>query len=89
MKNGFYTALGTPLDSQDNLCAKSFAKQVEDQVTAGASGVLVMGSMGMGPYVRDSEFAKVAKVGLRSGERRMRCFCRRYGQFRHTCFGKN
>ena len=63
MKNGFYTALGTPLDQQDNLVADSFAKQVEDQVAAGASGLLIMGSMGMGPYVKNGEFAKVAKVG--------------------------
>lgn len=63
MKNGFYTALGTPLDNNDNLVADSFAKQVEDQTAAGASGLLIMGSMGIGPYVRNSEFAKVAKVG--------------------------
>jgi len=68
MKNGFYTALGTPLDSSDNLCAKSFAKQVEDQVAAGASGILIMGSMGIGPFIKDSEFAKVAKVGCEAAK---------------------
>ena len=63
MKNGFYTALGTPLDNNDNLVADSFVKQIKDQTAAGASGLLIMGSMGIGPYVKNSEFAKVAKVG--------------------------
>ena len=46
MNNGFFTALGTPLDEFGNLEEKSFIKHVEDQVEAGASGILIMGSMG-------------------------------------------
>ena len=36
------------------------ARQIRQQVDAGVSGLLVMGSMGNQPYIRNSEFAKVA-----------------------------
>lgn len=63
MKNGFFTALGTPFDENGNFLAGSFAKQIEDQIDNGASGLLVMGSMGIEPYIRDCEYASIAKAG--------------------------
>ncbi len=68
MNNGFYTALGTALDAEGNFIASSFEKQVEDQVAAGASGLLVMGSMGMQSSVKNSEFAKVAASGVKAAK---------------------
>ena len=60
MKNGFYTALGTPLDEHGNFMEASFRKQVKDQIAAGASGLLALGSMGCQPAVKTEECPKVA-----------------------------
>ena len=40
MNKGFYTALGTPLDSQGNFCPESMTRQIEMQIDAGVSGLL-------------------------------------------------
>ena len=61
MEKGFYTALGTPLDENRNFCPEGMIRQIEQQIAAGASGLLVMGSMGNESYLRNSEYAKVAK----------------------------
>ena len=53
MKEGFITALGTPLSDDGALVAKSFLKQIDDQIEAGASALLAMGSMGNEAYIRD------------------------------------
>jgi len=60
LKEGFYTALGTPVDNNGNLIADSFQKHVEEQIEAGASGLLAMGSMGIEPYLKQSEYRKIA-----------------------------
>lgn len=64
MKTGFFPALGTPLDEQGYFFEKSFKKQVKDQIAAGAAGLLVMGSMGIEPYIRQSEYFKVAAAAV-------------------------
>ena len=61
MKKGFYTALGTSLNPDFTFCEEGMIEQIEQQIEAGASGLLVMGSMGNMSYLKDSEFAKVAK----------------------------
>ena len=66
MNSGFYTALGTPVDQSGNLVSGSFKKHIEDQIAAGASGLLVMGSMGIEPCIRESEYSLIAKEGARS-----------------------
>jgi 4-hydroxy-tetrahydrodipicolinate synthase len=63
MRQGFYTALGTPLDDNGDLVTSSLQLHVEDQVASGASGLLVMGSMGQQASVKQSEFVKVARLG--------------------------
>ena len=60
MEKGFYTALGTPLDENGNFIPGSMANQIEKQIEAGVSGLLVMGSMGQMSYIKQSEYAKVA-----------------------------
>jgi 4-hydroxy-tetrahydrodipicolinate synthase len=59
--DGFYPALGTPLDSNGSLCKESFSKGIELMTGAGASGVLCMGSMGNMVSIRNEEYATVAR----------------------------
>lgn len=66
MKKGFYTALGTPLDENGNSLSDSMTKQIRQQIEAGASGLLVMGSMGNEAYLRGSEYAKVAACSAKA-----------------------
>ena len=62
MKDGFITALGTPLDGVGDLVETSYQKQIEDQIAAGASALLAMGTMGNGAYIRDNTYPVVARV---------------------------
>lgn len=71
MKKGFYTALGTPLDSSGNFCADSMTRQIEQQIEAGASGLLVMGSMGNEAYLCDCEYPKVAACSAKAAKGRV------------------
>lgn len=64
MKGGFITALGTPFNKNGILMEESFAKHVDDQVEFGALALLVMGSMGIEPYIKGSEYGKTAKVAV-------------------------
>lgn len=60
MEKGFFTALGTPITKNGKLHQDSFTTHIEAQLRVGASGMLVMGSMGIGPYIRDNEYKNVA-----------------------------
>lgn len=62
LKNGFYTALGTPLNERGEIVTNSLVKHIEQQITAEASGLLLMGSMGIQSAIRNSEYPKAAKV---------------------------
>ena len=74
MKAGFVPALGTPLDANGNVCAESFKKQIEDQIQAGAVGLLCMGSMGIQAAIRQDEFANVAKIAVEAAAGRVPVF---------------
>jgi 4-hydroxy-tetrahydrodipicolinate synthase len=56
LKNGFYTAVGTPLDPEGNIIEESLIKQIDDQIEAGASGILLFGTMGIGGCIKTSQF---------------------------------
>ena len=71
MEKGFYTALGTPLDENGNFIPGSMANQIEQQIEAGASGLLVMGSMGQMTYIKQSEYAKVAAESVKAAKGRV------------------
>ena len=71
MEKGFYTALGTPFDAEGHFLADSMARQVEQQIAAGASGLLVMGSMGIETYIKNSEYAKVAEAAAKAAAGRV------------------
>ena len=62
VKNGFYTAMGTPIDEHGDLIEDSFIKHIEQQIALGASGLLVLGSMGIEVYLKNSTIAKAAKI---------------------------
>jgi len=64
MNSGFVPALGTPLDEKGNLLVKSYQAQIKRQLEAGASAMLVMGSMGQQASIKPSECIKVAKAAI-------------------------
>ncbi len=62
MKDGFVTALGTPIESDGTLAEESYRRHIDDQVDAGASALLAMGTMGNEAYLRDTVYPTVAKA---------------------------
>ena len=74
MKAGFVPALGTPLDAKGYVCAESFKKQIEDQIQAGAVGLLCMGSMGMQATIRQDAYPEAAKVAVEAAAGRVPVF---------------
>lgn len=74
LTNGFYTALGTPIDENGNLVAQSLRKHIEDQIKAGASGLLLMGSMGIEAFLKNSTFKETARVGAEANNGRLPLF---------------
>ena len=74
MKAGFVPALGTPLDKNGNLLVESFKKQINDQIDAGAVGILCMGSMGIEAFIRSSVYPQVAKAAVEAAAGRVPVF---------------
>lgn len=74
LKNGFYTALGTPIDDNGDLVAASLKNHIEQQIAAGASGLLLMGSMGQEAYLKLSTFTEAVKVGAEANNGRLPMF---------------
>lgn len=66
MNYGFYPALGTPVDRDGGVLTESLTRHVEDQVANKAAGLLVMGTMGVQPMIRDREYVKVAATSARA-----------------------
>lgn len=64
LQNGFYTALGTPLTEDGKLVKSALVKHIDQQIEAGASGLLLMGSMGIQPSVPNSEYGKTVDVAI-------------------------
>ncbi len=62
LKKGFYTALGTPLDENGNIIADSLVKEINIQIEAGASGLLLMGSMGIQASIKSSAYKEAVKI---------------------------
>lgn len=64
LNKGFYTALGTPLDSKGCIIKESLTKQIKDQIAAGASGLLLFGTMGIGGCIKNTEFEEGIKIAV-------------------------
>ena len=74
MREGFVPALGTPLDEEGNLLTESFRKQIDDQINAGAVGLLCMGSMGTQAFLRGSVYPQVARAAVEAAAGRVPVF---------------
>ncbi len=66
LSNGFYTALGTPVDDNGCIVVKSLEKHIQSQINANAAGLLLMGSMGMEPAIRDKEYATAVSTAAKA-----------------------
>jgi len=74
LKDGFFTALGTPLDENGNLVAQSLEKHINQQIDAGAAGLLLMGSMGLEAYLKNSTYAEAVKIATKTVNGRLPLF---------------
>ena len=71
INKGFVPALGTPLTKEGKFLPESMKKHVNDQIAAGAVGLLCMGSMGIEAFITASEYAKVAKTTIEAAAGRV------------------
>lgn len=62
--SGAVTALGTPLDSHENLHVEGMRKQIQAQIKAGVDALLVLGSMGTMQLLKDETFKEALEVTL-------------------------
>lgn len=74
LTNGFYTALGTPLDENGNLVEASLRKHINQQIDAGASGLLLMGSMGIEAHIKNSAYGDIVRVAAEEVNGRLPLF---------------
>ena len=66
LKNGFYTALGTPLTEDGRIIESALDAHINAQIEAGAAGLLLMGSMGIEAAVPHAEYKKTVEIGVRA-----------------------
>lgn len=71
IKKGFYCALGTPLDENGNVIGRSLTMEIESQIKAGVSGLLLMGTMGMLGCVRQDQYEEVVKIAVKAVNKRV------------------
>ena len=71
MKYGFVPALGTPLNSNGELLAESYIKQINRMIDAGAKALLCMGSMGQQAFIENEECVKVAACACEASNGRV------------------
>lgn len=71
MKNGFYPALGTPLNADGNVNKESYIKQIDLMIQSGASGLLCMGSMGNMTSIKDGVYPDVAEICIEANRGRL------------------
>lgn len=74
IEKGFVPALGTPLNQDGELVAAGFKTQIEQQITAGAVGLLAMGSMGQQAFIRNDVYPEVAKAAVEAAAGRVPVF---------------
>ena len=66
LKNGFYTALGTPVSDSGVVLEDALEKHINQQIEAGAAGLLLMGSMGIQAAIKHSEYKKAVEAGVKA-----------------------
>ena len=71
IKNGFLTALGTPLDEFGMIDEASLRREIEMQIEAGVSGLLLMGTMGMLGCIPDRAYEPCIRIACDQVARRV------------------
>jgi putative protease len=66
LKKGFYCALGTPLDQNGNIIKHSLEAHIESQIGAGASGLLLMGTMGMLGCIKSDQYQIAVETAVKA-----------------------
>lgn len=74
LENGFYTALGTPLTEDGKIIESALIKHIDAQIEAGASGLLLMGSMGIEASIAQSEYKKIVDIAIKANNKRVPLF---------------
>lgn len=74
LKNGFYTALGTPMTEDGKILEGALKKHIDQQIDAGAVGLLLMGSMGIEASVPHSEYKKTVDIAIEATAGRVPLF---------------
>ena len=74
LNNGFYTALGTPLTEDGKIIESALKKHIDQQINAGAVGLLLMGSMGIEASVPHSEYGKTVDIAIEATAGRVPLF---------------
>ncbi|NLJ41282.1 MAG: dihydrodipicolinate synthase family protein [Clostridiales bacterium] len=71
LKEGFYCALGTPLDRDGNIVRDSLKGHIESQIEAGASGLLLMGTMGMLGCIKTDQYQVAVETAVEAVHNRV------------------
>src|SRR5215216_4814407 len=58
------SAIGTPLDEDDGLCADGLRRHLDEQAAAGISGVLVGGTMGTMPLLTNRTYGQLVQKAV-------------------------
>ena len=74
LNSGFYTAMGTPLNENGDIIEASLRREIEMQIEAGASGLLLLGSMGIEAEVKNSAWAEAARIAADAVKGRVSLF---------------
>ncbi|MBQ4518014.1 MAG: dihydrodipicolinate synthase family protein [Clostridia bacterium] len=64
LKKGVYVALGTPLDGNGDVIEQSLRTEIRQQIEAGASGLLLMGSMGIQASIKASACRRAVEIAV-------------------------
>ena len=74
LANGFYTALGTPMTEDGKIVESALVKHIDQQIDAGAVGLLLMGSMGIEASVPHSEYGRAVDIAIKATAGRVPLF---------------
>ena len=74
LKNGFYTALGTPMTEDGKIVEGALKAQIDQQIDAGAVGLLLMGSMGIEASVPHAEYGRAVDIAIEATAGRVPLF---------------
>ena len=66
LENGFYTALGTPMTEDGKIVESALVKHIDQQIDAGAVGLLLMGIMGIEASVPHSEYGRAVDIAIKA-----------------------